>query len=94
MYDRPLTEKNPAAIELAIFDATAKKLTYVTGLPANVSSFGKTVYTANGKVYIPVNVENEHPTIYGVNTSTAVATQGVSIDGDAVNGFGYMTPID
>ena len=94
MYDRPLTEKNPAAIELAIFDATAKKLTYVTGLPANVSSFGKTVYTANGKVYIPVNVENEHPTIYGVNTSTAVATKGVSIDGDAVNGFGYMTPID
>ena len=94
MYDRPLTEKNPAAIELAIFDATAKKLTYVIGLPANVSSFGKTVYTANGKVYIPVNVENEHPTIYGVNTSTAVATKGVSIDGDAVNGFGYMTPID
>lgn len=92
MYDRALTEKNPAATELAIFNADSKKLTYVTGLPANVSSVGKTVYVGNGKVYIPVNVENEKPAIYGINTTTAQASRGVSIEANDITGFGYMTP--
>lgn len=92
MYDRALTEKNPAATELAIFNADSKKLTYVTGLPANVSSVGKTVYVGNGKVYIPVNVENEKPAIYGINTTTAQASRGVSIEANHITGFGYMTP--
>lgn len=92
MYDRPLTEKNPAAVELAIFDAAAKKLTYVTGLPANVSSVGKTVYTQNGKVYIPVNVANEQPAIYAIETATARASKGVTIAATDITGFGFMTP--
>ncbi len=92
MYDRPLTEKNPAATELAIFDASDKKLTYVTGLPANVTSIGKTVYTQNGNVYIPINVENERPAIYAINTTTARATRGVTIEATDITGFGYMTP--
>lgn len=92
MYDRPLTEPNPAATELAIFDATSKKLTYVTGLPANVSSIGKTVFVKNGNVYIPVNVENEAPAIYAINTSTAKAVKGVSINANDITGFGYLTP--
>ena len=92
MYDRPLTEKGYAATELAIFDADSKKLTYVTGLPENISSIGKTVYTKDGKVYIPINVENERPAIYGINTATAVASRGVSIEAVDITGFGYMTP--
>lgn len=92
MYDRSLTEKNPAATELAIFDATSKKLTYVTGLPSNVSSIGKTVYSQNGKVYIPVNVENEQPAIYAINTATAQATKGVTIEATDITGFGFLTP--
>lgn len=92
MYDRSLTEKNPAATELAIFDATSKKLTYVTGLPANVSSIGKTVYSQNGKVYIPVNVKNEQPAIYAINTATAQATKGVTIEATDITGFGFLTP--
>ncbi len=92
MYDRPLTEANAAATELAIFDASAKKLTYVTGLPANISSIGKTVYSQNGNVYIPVNVENEQPAIYAINTSTAKATKGVTIAANDITGFGFMTP--
>lgn len=92
MYDRPLTEKNPSATELAIFDAEAKKLTYVKGLPANITSIGKTVYLQDGKVYIPINVENESPAIYAINTSTAQAVKGVTID--ATNtGFGYLSPV-
>lgn len=92
MYDRPLTESNPAATELAIFDASAKKLTYVTGLPANVSSVGKTVYHQNGVVYIAVNVANEYPAIYAITTSDAKATKGVTIEATDITGFGYLTP--
>lgn len=93
MYDRALTDKNPAATDLAIFDASSKKLTYVTGLPANVSSIGKTVYNKDGKVYIPVNVENEYPAIYAIDTATAQAVKGVTIAATDITGFGFMTPI-
>lgn len=92
MYDRSLTEANPVANELAIFDASAKKLTYVTGLPDNVASVGKTVYSMGGKVYIPVNVDNEYPAIYSIDTATAQATKGVTIEANDITGFGYMTP--
>ena len=44
MYDRPFSEKGFAATDLAIFDAEAKKLTFVSGLPSNISSIGKTAY--------------------------------------------------
>lgn len=94
MYDRPFSESGYAATELAIFNATTKKLTYVQGLPSNVSSIGKTVFTQNGKVYIPINVENEKPAIYGIDTATASATKGISIEGTDITGFGYMTPAD
>ncbi len=92
MYDRSLTERNPTATELAIFDAASMKLTYVTGLPDNVSSIGKTVYSQNGKVYIPVNVENEQPAIYAIDTATAQATKGVAIEATDITGFGFLTP--
>ncbi len=94
MYDRALTEKNPAATELAIFDADTSKLTYVKGLPANVSSIGKTVYSQNGKVYIPVNVENMQPAIYAIDTATAEAVRGVTIAATDITGFGFMNPVD
>lgn len=93
MYDKSLTEKNPAATELAIFDAVAKKLTYVTGMPSNIKSIGKTVYSQDGKVYIPVNVENEQPAIYAINTTTAQAAKGVTIEATDITGFGFLTPV-
>ena len=94
MYDRPLTESGFAGTDLAIFDATAKKLTYVSGLPSNISSIGKTVFTKNGNVYIPVNVENGYPTIYRIDTATAQASKGVVIEGASdITGFGYLDPI-
>lgn len=93
MYDRALTESGAAATDLAIFDASDKKLTYVTGLPENVSSIGKTVYAANGNVYIPINVTDEHPSIYAINTSTARAVKGVTIEANDITGVGYLTPV-
>lgn len=91
MYDRPLTEKGFAGTYLAIFDATSKKLTYVSGLPSNITSIGKTVFTQNGNVYIPVNVENGYPTIYRINPATAQASKGVVIEGASdITGFGFL----
>ena len=91
MYDRPLTQSGFAATDLAIFNADTKKLTYVSGLPTGISSFGKTVYTHNGGVYIPVNVENGYPTIYRIDPATAQATKGVVIEGASdITGFGYL----
>lgn len=92
MYDRPLTEAGFAGTDLAIFDAASKKLTYVSGLPSDVSSIGKTVFARNGYVYIPINVTNGYPAIYRINTATAQATKGVSIEAADITGFGFMTP--
>lgn len=93
MYDRPLTQKGFAATDLAIFDAASKKLTYVTGLPADVSSIGKTVFTKDNKVYIPINVENGYPAIYAINPATAQAVKGVTVEATDVTGFGFMEPV-
>lgn len=95
MYDVPLAgAKNPSATTLAIFNAESRKLTYVTGMPEGVSSIGKNVLVNNGKVYIPVNVTDELPAIYGIDPVTARATKGVTVSATEINGFGIMTTID
>jgi hypothetical protein len=90
MYDRPFSQSGYTAINLAIFDATAKKLTYVSGLPEDISSIGKTVYVGNGKVYIPVNSSSSNPAIYAINPATAAATKGLTVAATEITGFGYM----
>lgn len=92
MYDRPFSEAGYAATELAVFNAETKKLTYVTGLPETLSSIGKTVYTSNGYVYIPVTSESGFPAICRIETATAKATLGVTIQAADITGFGYLTP--
>ena len=57
-----------------------------------MTSIGKTVYSQNGNVYIPVNVENDQPAIYAINTTTAKASRGVTIQAVDITGFGYLTP--
>ncbi len=94
MYDRPLIETGFAATDLAIFDAEAKRLTFVGGLPSNISSIGKTTYAKNGNVYISINITDGYPAIYKIDTSTAQAVKGLTIDkATDINGFGYMEPI-
>ena len=94
MYDRPLTQTGFVATDLAIFDASAKTLTYVSGMPDNITSIGKTVLTSNGKVYIPINVEDAYPAIYAIDPATARAAKGVVIEGASdITGFGYLEPI-
>ncbi len=90
MYDRSLTEANPAATELAVFDASTRKLTYVTGLPSTLTSVGKSVYASDGKIYIPVNTSDSAPAVYAIDTATATATKGVSIAATDITAIGYL----
>ncbi len=93
MYDRPFTETGYAATDLAIFDAGAKKLTFVNGLPQNISSIGKNAYALNGKVYIPINVTDGYPAIYGIDTTSAQAVKGLTIAATDITGLGHMKPV-
>lgn len=95
MYDQKLTAnaRTLTATKLAIYNSESKKLTYVTDLPANISSIGKTVYAHNGKAYMPINVENEYPAIYAIDPATAKAVKGVTLEVADVTAMGYMEPV-
>ena len=94
MYDRPLTEEDFTANQLAIFKAGDKKLTYVTGLPETnlISGFGNAPYTENGNVYLTVTTTEGYPAIYKINPSSATATKGVTIEATQISGVGRLTP--
>ncbi|TGG39388.1 DUF4374 domain-containing protein [Duncaniella freteri] len=53
---------------------------------------GKTVYAKNGNVYIPINITDGTLAIYKINTATAQAVKGLTIDATDITGFGYMQP--
>ena len=97
MYDRVLEPSvTMTATELAIFDAEAKTLTPVVGLPAkgSISGFGTAPYAEGGKVYIPVTLTDNYPSIYVIDTSTAVATKGLTVEATQIGGVGRLEPID
>jgi hypothetical protein len=73
---------------LAILKASTKEFRWVTGMPADniISSFGSAPYFEDGKAYMPVVFKGESegadaadPAIYVINTSTAVATKGLTV---------------
>lgn len=92
MYDRPFSEKGFAATELAIFDAAARTLTDVTGLPDNITSLGKTIFTDNGSVYIAVNTDDSYPAIYRIDPATAQASRGLTVEATEITAIGRLTP--
>jgi hypothetical protein len=97
MYDSVLEPaKTMTATELAIFDAEAATLTPVSGLPAknSISGFGSTPYAEGGKVYIPVTLTDNYPAIYVIDTATAVATKGLTVEATQISGVGRLEPIN
>lgn len=94
MYDRPLSEANFEAKELAVFKAGSKKLTYVTGLPsANlISGFGNAPYSENGVAYMAVTTTDGHPAVYKIDPSNAVATKGLNVEATQITGVGKLVP--
>ena len=96
MYDRPLTEKGYTANQLAVFKAGDKTLTYVTGLPSAdlVSGFGNTPYVNGGIAHVAVTTTDGHPAIYLIDPATAVATKGLTVEANQINGVGKLTAIE
>lgn len=94
MYDRPFTEAGYVATRLAIYSGEARKLTYVTGLPAveTIVSFANDPYVEDGKVYMPVMVTEQSPAIYVVDPVTASAVKGVTVSAaDVITSVGRLT---
>ena len=96
MYNAPITpEKSMTANKLAIFDAEAGTLKYVTGLPVaeNISGFGSAPYSEGGKCYITVTTTNDYPAIYVIDNTSAVATKGITVEATQISGVGRLFPL-
>jgi len=91
MYTTATLTGNDAR-KLAIFKASTKAFTWVTGLPAlaNISSFGATVLTDNGKIVVPVMTTNEQPHLYSIDPATGIATKGMEVRATAVSSVGRL----
>lgn len=96
MYDMPLAPATTmTASRLAIFDAESATLTYVEGLPSaeRISGFGTTPYSEDGKCYIAVTLTDDYPAIYAIDTATAVATKGLTVEATQIGGIGRLMPM-
>ncbi len=92
MYNRPFSETGFTANQMAIFNADAQTLTYVTGLPApeEITSFGTTTYLENDKIYITITTATGYPAVYAIDSNTAVATKGVDVEATQIDGVGRL----
>lgn len=96
MYDSALTPaKTMKANQLAIFDAATSTLKSVEGLPSAdvISGFGNTPFAENGKAYIAVTTTDSYPAIYVIDSATAVATKGLTIEATQISGVGRLSPL-
>lgn len=90
MYDRPFSETGYTADQLAVFKAEDKKLTYITGMPSDISGFGNTPYMENGKAYIAVTTSSGYPAIYKIDPATCIATKGLTVEATQLSGVGKL----
>lgn len=90
MYDKVITASDKVANRLAVFNVTNGNLSYVSGLPDDVSGFGNTPYMENGSAYIAVTTASGYPAIYRIEPSTATATKGLVVKATSLNGVGRL----
>lgn len=90
MYDKAITASDKVANRLAIFNAATGNLTYVQGIPGDVSGFGNTPYMENGCAYVAVTTTSGYPAIYKVNPAAATATKGLVVNATQLNGVGKL----
>jgi len=91
MYDRPFSETGYTANQLAIFKGETGQLTYVEGMPSDVTGFGNTPYVEDGTAYVAVTIQDVQPAIYCINPETAVATKGLTVETTQIGGVGKLT---
>lgn len=96
MYDRPLSETGYTANQLAIFKASTKKFTFVTGLPDTslISGYGNAPYSDNGFAYMAVTLTEGTPAVYKIDPVTAQATKGVTVDATQITGIGKLSQLN
>ena len=76
---------------LLMYDnASTGALTYVNGLPSDVSGFGNTPYMENGNAYVAVTTSSGYPAIYKVDPANATATKGLVVNATQLNGVGKL----
>ena len=96
MYNAPITpEKNMTANQLAIFDVESATLTEVSGLPSEdvISGFGNTPYFEDGKAYIAVTTTDSYPAIYAIDTTSGIASKGLTVEATQISGIGRLAPL-
>lgn len=81
MYNAPITSSDKTANRLAVFNASAKTLTEVTGLPSDVSGFGTTPYIEGGYAYVSVNTESGYPAVWKIDPATGAAVKALTVNG-------------
>lgn len=81
MYDAPITSSAKTANRLAVFNASAKTLTEVTGLPSDVSGFGTTPYIEGGYAYVSVNTASGYPAVWKIDPATGAAVKALTVNG-------------
>lgn len=90
MYDKEITASDKVANRLAVFNVSNGALSYVSGLPTDVSGFGNTPYMENGSAYIAVTTTSGYPAIYRIEPSTATASKGLVVKATSLNGVGRL----
>lgn len=90
MYDKEITASDKTANRLAVFNVSTGALTYVTGIPSDVSGFGNTPYMENGNAYVAVTTASGYPAIYKVDPAVATATKGLVVNATQLNGVGKL----
>lgn len=90
MYDRPLTESKPVGNRLAVFSVSNGNLTYVEGLPDDITGFSSIPYMENGNAYIGVTTASSHLAIYKIVPASAKATKGLVVEATSLDGVGKL----
>lgn len=93
MYDRAYgAEGTRVANKLAVYKGESKTLTYVTGLPEAIASFGNGPYFEENTAYVPIVETGQHPAVWVIDAATANAVKGVSVEGaSAITSVGKLT---
>ena len=97
MYDSVLEPgKTMVANRLAIFDAATSEFKYVEGLPSaeHISGFGNEPYVEDGKAYVTLSLTNDYPSIYVIDTHTAAATKGLTVQATTLRAVGRLSPLN
>lgn len=93
MYDRPLTESKPVGNRLAVFNVSNGNLTYVEGLPDDITGFSSIPYMENGNAYIGVTTASSHLAIYKIVPASAKATKGLVVEATSLDGVGKLDAV-